>query len=178
MARLGAARRGTAGQGLARHGEARHGRYGNPNNRRSKMKLTNQDIQTELERIRKKNAGVINPKDVVEEASDPKNILHQKFEWDDTKAAYGYRLSQARKLIRVVVEKIEPDCPPVRVYVSLEPDRTHEIGYRATRDVLSSDTLSALLLEQSKRDMQSFTSKYRQIKELSEIISAMDKFID
>lgn len=46
--------------------------------------------------------GRITPEAVIEAARDEGSPLHQQFEWDDSKAAHGYRLEQARTLIRSV----------------------------------------------------------------------------
>jgi len=37
----------------------------------------------ELERLRRAGKGILRPEAVVEAATDPKNVLHDQFEWDD-----------------------------------------------------------------------------------------------
>ena len=59
-------------------------------------------IAKELEHIRKVNGKVI-PERVVERAREKTSCLHEYFNWDDKKAAYQYRLEQARHLIQSVV---------------------------------------------------------------------------
>lgn len=46
-------------------------------------------------------AGTLTPEAVLADAADPESVLHDCFEWDDTKAAHQYRLDQARSLIRI-----------------------------------------------------------------------------
>lgn len=46
--------------------------------------------------------GRLTPDAVVAAASDPQSPLHNRFEWDDSKAAHQFRLEQARTLIRGV----------------------------------------------------------------------------
>src|SRR5690606_1315589 len=73
------------------------------------------DAQTagkELERIREANDGRLRPEDVVVSAQKQDSPLHAIFTWDDSKAANEYRLSQARRLIRlVVIERKDMDVP-------------------------------------------------------------------
>ena len=64
------------------------------------------DAQTageELERIRLSNDGRLRPEDVLNSAVDASSPLHGAFTWDDAKAAYEYRLSEARFFIKAVV---------------------------------------------------------------------------
>lgn len=61
---------------------------------------TEQQRQQELARILERDGG-IRPSVVVEEARPKRAKLHDEFEWNNEKAAEEYRLSQARRLIRV-----------------------------------------------------------------------------
>jgi hypothetical protein len=73
--------------------------------------------QRELERIRKAK-GDLTPNDVLAAAQDKKAELHKPFEWDDVKAAVGYRLLQARRLVRAVfVVKADRTADPGWIYV-------------------------------------------------------------
>lgn len=45
------------------------------------------------------SGGLLTPEAIVAEASDTASSLHMLFEWDDSRAAHLYRISQARKLI-------------------------------------------------------------------------------
>lgn len=61
-----------------------------------------QEAGDELDRIREANGGGLRPESVVEAARDPENILHDCFEWDDSKAAERYRRGEAAHLIRSI----------------------------------------------------------------------------
>ena len=63
-----------------------------------------QKIGEELELIKSKTD--LNPENVVERAKNPKSVLHNYFEWDDTKGAEQYRIQQARNIVNHVVEVI------------------------------------------------------------------------
>lgn len=52
----------------------------------------------ELERLDAKYDG-ITPRQLVDEARDPRSVFHSEFEWDSRKAAEAYRRWQARSLI-------------------------------------------------------------------------------
>ena len=61
-------------------------------------------IREELEAIAK--SGVLTPEEVVDAARNPNSSMHDQFEWNDTEAAHGYRLSQARRLIKTVTVEV------------------------------------------------------------------------
>lgn len=64
-------------------------------------KPSRKEIDAEISRIYKENGG-ITPDLVIKAASDPKNVLHHLFEWDDTKAGNAFRVDQARQIITSV----------------------------------------------------------------------------
>ena len=132
-------------------------------------------IRKELEAIQKRNRGLLRPADVVEFAADPNTALHSQFTWDDDEAAIRWRLHQARNVIRVHVQVIENDSPPVKVWVSLTEDRRAGDGYRSTVDVMADESRRERLLEQARRDMELFAAKYSNLTELSPVIAAMKK---
>lgn len=76
-------------------------------------------LEARLEKIRLQNGGVLTPDAVVKDAKNRNSPLHEHFEWDDTKAAYQYRLDQARELIRKVrvevVTSTHTVCAPMYV---------------------------------------------------------------
>jgi hypothetical protein len=127
----------------------------------------------------KTNAGDrLTPKAVVNEARNPKNVLHPCFEWDNRKAGEEYRLWQARQLIRVFVTVLDeaPQAGPVNVFVSLTTDRKEpDGGYRMTVDVLKHVDQRAQLLEDAKREFVHWKTKYRLLHELAGIFAAAEK---
>ena len=70
--------------------------------------------------------GKLRPIDVVERARDPKSVLHDCFEWDDTKAAEQWRLRQAAQLIREVSVTWVAPKGPRRVEAKVTRSRTEE----------------------------------------------------
>lgn len=90
--------------------------------------------------------GRLTPEAVVKAARKPESPLHSHFEWDNGKAAFNYRIVQARTLIRSVwipykVERREVSAvayvrdptadPNERRYVSLEAVKEREDESRA-----------------------------------------------
>lgn len=134
-------------------------------------------VLKELQRIASRNGGILQPEIVVEEAKNPKSVLHSQFEWDDVKASHEYRIWQARMLIRVAVQIIpNGNEQPQRVFVSLKTDRYKDGGgYRAMVDVLSDSEMREQLLQQALDDMEYFRQKYAQLTELTQIFSDMEK---
>ena len=132
-------------------------------------------VKTELETIAKKNRGILNPRDVVDFATDPETELHEKFTWDDTKAASEYRLWQAREIIRVSVTVIDGDVKTVRAFISLGQDRHSEGGYRSIKDVLSSEDLRLMMVDEILDQYNRITDKYNHYSELEPIYKAVRK---
>jgi hypothetical protein len=120
--------------------------------------------------------GVLPPQDVVEAARAEDSPLHDFFEWNDSRAAEAHRLNQARALIRVVINTAPLNEPkPVRMFVSLPPDRNKEGGYRLVSAVLQDDARRAQMLETAYRELESFQNKYSTLEELASITQPIEK---
>lgn len=132
------------------------------------MKTT---VDQELQAIEKDHGGILRPADVVEWArTHQDSALHSKFEWDDAKAAHGFRLWQAREIIRVVVTVEQSDTEPVRAYVSLGTDREQPGGgYRKLFAVLRDPKRRQELLAQALEELQAFETKYNRLRELAAV---------
>jgi len=152
-------------------------------------------IAEELELIRTINGGLLDPAEVVEYAKNPDTLLHNKFEWDDSKAAYAHRLQQARMIIRLKLTVVDTKTEDpgnvfvkyldgnddkqemtIRSFVSLTSDRYGEKnGYRTIQDVMADIELRGQLLADAKKDMIVFKRKYGLLNELAGVFAAMDK---
>ncbi|MFA5138355.1 MAG: hypothetical protein WC728_03900 [Elusimicrobiota bacterium] len=133
-------------------------------------------VQGELERIRKRNGGLLRPEDVVRAARPKSSPLHDRFDWDDGTAAHSWRVEQARHLIRVFVQVVDAGgCnAESRMFVALSADKSGGGGYRILTDVLGDDTLREALLRDAFEDMRRFTQKYAALKELADVFMAMN----
>jgi len=120
---------------------------------------------------------VITTEEVVKGAENKKKYpnLHSKFEWNDEKASYQYRLWQARQLL-VEVVVLTPNNKPIQAFVNLVSDRKKSGGgYRETLNVLSDKDLRRELLEQAWTEFESWRRKYESLKELIPVFDAANK---
>jgi len=136
-------------------------------------------IRKELEFVASSNNGILDPRAVVDYAEENKqSALHARFTWDDKDAAYEYRISQARQIIKTVKIKITtPENKVIQVYKyqSLTPDRKNGNGYRATLDILSSKRLRAQLLMDALKELTRIQEQYKELNELAEVFAAIKK---
>jgi len=133
-------------------------------------------IQNELELLRKQHDGLIRPTDVVDFARDPKTALHERFTWDDGKAATEYRLWQAREIIRVSVTFMPSIEKEYRTYVSLLDDRQREGGgYRSVVSVLKNPARRETMLSEALAELDGFRQRYAMLKELAPVFAAIDR---
>lgn len=131
------------------------------------------DAQTageELDRIYKRD-GAVSPDAIVKDNADPTAPLHGCFEWDDTKAAHKYRITQAQTIIRTIITVCdEPQkTQPVRAFVSVQNN------YHPTRIVMEDDGMRNELLATALSELQAFKRKYAALSELSAVFEAIDK---
>lgn len=132
-----------------------------------------QEVKNELKRLAAENDGRLRAEDVVAAAREVTSPLHTQFEWDDTIAGEKYRLAQARALIRVTVEYVNEPPVETRVFVSLTSDRKRDPGYRVVADVMNSEQHREQLLRDAMQEMRHFQAKFRELKELVAVFTAM-----
>lgn len=124
--------------------------------------------------------GHVEPERVVEEAKPDDALLHPCFEWDDEKAAYRYRVGQARGLIGSIVKvRVENHVDPqtYRVFVNTSQGN-HKACYQHIDVALSNPETRKNLLENARREARTFIAKYRTLTELASIIPALKNFVD
>lgn len=128
-----------------------------------------------MEQLEQSEAG-LSPASLLDASRDEQAPLHGEFEWRDDVAAEQYRLTQAggiiRNIVRITVETQEK--APVRAFVSTGERKQ---AYVSISTALTNEQWRKNLLESAKRDMQSFTAKYRNLDELSEVLTAMQKAV-
>lgn len=133
---------------------------------------------SELQRIRKETGENLKPRAVVESAKDPDSPLHDAFEWDDTKAAQEWRVTQARRLLRsihVVVERGEEDRS-VRAFFRVE-DPSGDTGYVSLAAVLKCQDYRDQIIEQALKEIQGWQRRYADYNELDSIFDAIDRAV-
>ena len=115
----------------------------------------------------------LNAQELVEESRPEDAPLHSEFEWDDSIAAEKYREEQAGALIRHLVVRIEANDQeyPTRQYFMIQPEAKI---YEPIQVILKDEDKTDLLLGQAKRELRAFKAKYACLKELAEVIKAID----
>ena len=122
-------------------------------------------VGLELEKLRLKKKGFIQPKDVVEQAAKSnKSELYKCFEWNDKKAADKYRIEQAGLIIRAIVKVVEIDDETVEVKcfesVRMEVDNKITPFYVAIADVLSNKDMSAQVFGDMQDSIDELRTKF------------------
>jgi hypothetical protein len=115
------------------------------------------------------------PEEIVEAAEDESKELHKCFEWDDKKAAYCYRLNQARILTSQIVfkrEVVEDNMKPVPVRVFNKTDSSG--GYKIPERTFKVQSEYEALLQRALAELHAFKVKYAALKELDYILELID----
>ena len=115
------------------------------------------------------------PEEIVDAARDEETELHKCFEWDDKKAAHGYRLQQARILTSQLVFKreVKDDAPPpapVRVFNKTDNNG----GYKIPERTFKVQEEYEALLQRALAELHAFKVKYAALKELDFILELID----
>ena len=93
-------------------------------------------VVKELTRLQKVNR-ILTPEVVVCAAEDNNSILHKLFEWDDNKAAYNWRLQQARTILNNIEVTIITDGEPREIAVFEVTTRSE--GYKSVDTFTNED---------------------------------------
>lgn len=140
-------------------------------------KVSAQDVGEVCEMLEKKEGG-LTPKALLDASRDVNAPLHKEFTWDDTEAAEKWRLEQARLLIahvRIVTVSDTEERQSVRGFVST-PGR--QSVYVTMNTALHNEQYRSYLLEQARRDTETYIAKYRRVQELASVIDEMNKFME
>ena len=124
--------------------------------------------------------GGLTPQTLLDASRDESSPTHALFEWDDTKAAEKWRLEQASSLIRNI-RIVRTDDTEERKALKdkgfvVTPGR--QSAYVSLDTALHRENYRAYLIEQAKRDCETFEAKYRRVSELASVIAAMDEFVE
>lgn len=135
----------------------------------------------EFEAIRKANNGQLEAETVVKAAKAKRNPLHPEFEWVDKLAAHEHRKERARLLLRsiVIVDEKIPD--PRRAYVFIvepaaEEEPPHKY-YATMEDAMADPKTRQAVLDRAYAELSSFRQRYKQLKELADVMGAIDKHL-
>lgn len=138
-------------------------------------------IAKELQRIQREQS-VITAQNVLRAASNPSSVLHSAFQWNDKKAAYEYRLWQARMLIRSVyiVDSTNKDAAPVRAFVNVYPeddseDFINDRGYVFTPTIASKANYKTQVLNYALEQLRGWRNRFGNYKQFFKVVKEIDK---
>lgn len=115
----------------------------------------------------------LTPKNLLDVSRDESAVLHNEFEWDDTKAAESYRENQAAHLIRCIC--IIPDTAedekqkPVRAFFTTVETN----GYESTEVIFRDSRKRDSLLTRAMQELNTFHRKYAALLELQPVFDAI-----
>ena len=120
----------------------------------------------------------VTARDVLTAARPKSSPLHDLFEWDDSVAAEKYRFEQARHLIRsvnVVYRDVPEFSEPIRAFVTIRDSSLRSPDeYVNTRVVMTDKVLTKSLLKKALAEAESWTRRYRQFEQLSDIFAVIE----
>ena len=130
-------------------------------------------VVEELTRLQEVNR-ILTPEVVVRAAEDNNSILHKLFEWDDNKAAYNWRLQQARTILNNIEVTIITDGEPREIAVFEVTTRSE--GYKSVDTFTNEDVdfIRASIL----RQLNTMKSKLKTYKEFDKVLFYIDKAIE
>ena len=134
-----------------------------------------QVVGDKLQELRDKNNG-LTASIIVEEAKHKTSVLHGAFEWDDSKAAYEWRLHSARHLMRsveIVSTKEEGGTRSLPAFVFVKTDDGPR--YETLAIVQSDDELRKQVLERAEKEFDQWAKRYEQYEVFLSVIKAFDK---
>ena len=106
-------------------------------------------------------------------------VLHDEFEWDDPTAAEEWRKQQARHLMNCICiaartgsDGEQQQEMTVRAFFNVEESTYEHIGV-----IFADEDKHAKLLASAKRELETFRSKYKTLKELAPVLAAIDEVI-
>ena len=96
-----------------------------------------------------------------------KTLLYSEFEWDNEIAAENYREGQARHILNSLIimpsEDIEDISTPTRAFHCIKEDCTKT--YKSLQTIIKRPDLAEQLLQQACKDLESFETKYKSLKD-------------
>lgn len=116
----------------------------------------------------------LTPRLVLDRARDPQHPLHDRFEWDDAKAAEKHRLAQAGDLIRsvkVIYERGDGTEGKVRSYHSVRRDDTGSRVYKTAESVAMDPVMTQVLLAEMRRDWSRMKERYARFEEFAALVA-------
>lgn len=124
-------------------------------------------VGEELERI--EAVSELTNNSVLEYAEKNRNSeLYKCFEWDDTKAARKYRLTQATAILQNISIVINEEEDTAKAFVSIKTKEETKV-YKNIVSVIENDEEYNQLKDKAKRDFISYKEKYDKVLKLKDL---------
>lgn len=137
--------------------------------------ISAQTAGEELEKIERKH-GEVTKELVLESARSAKSVLHPCFEWNDTKAAEKFRLTQATRLINAVTIVVdEAEVTEVRAFVNVTD--SNKGRFINVQSALTDEDAREIVLRRALNELQAFKKKYADLSELAVVFAAIAQIV-
>jgi hypothetical protein len=134
----------------------------------------------ELERLEKKYSGRLNPHDIVREASNTNNPLHNWFDWTDETASEKWRVHQARLLLNSIKIRVqfENGFKEYKKYlnvtfVSTTDNKKTKNFYMDSKAVMNDEGLRNQVITKAVKEAEYWQRAYNDYQELEDIFSSI-----
>lgn len=94
-------------------------------------------------------------------------------EWDNEVAGHKHRVHQVRAMLRLVSTILPGKIEAVPAFPNLPAKTGGGRGYYEVTEVVSSERLTSLLLEQAERDLRAWQARYGMLVDVAEYAQAM-----
>lgn len=135
-----------------------------------------QDVGELCEKL--KSTVGLSPETLLNASRSEGSLLHNQFEWNDGVAAEKYRAEQARHIICNLKVIVAENTEPTRAFVTIQHSYGSTSGYEHVVDVMSNEEKRAKLLESAKEELRWFKVRYQNLKELANVMKAIDEVCD
>lgn len=137
-----------------------------------------QKVGEALAKLSKNGKKTLKAEDVLGAAMNPKSPLHKFFDWDDRSAARKYRLDTARLILRsVVVYHVDNKGQTTKGHEWYSIRQGRQITYVKSEVALSTPSLKERIVDQAKKEMLGWISRYESYKFLSKTTTKIKQAI-
>lgn len=111
---------------------------------------------------------------IVSEAENEDNPLHEFFDWDDSIAGHKWRLEQATLLVNAIIEQpVGNDEPTTHSFEIIKTNDHRE--YKYVYDIFDNKDWRNQVIQQALKMLQSWRKKYDIYTEFHEVTKAIHK---
>lgn len=139
-----------------------------------------EDAGTELERIQAKY-GEVTPKNLLDESRPVTAVMHNCYEWDDSKAAEKWRLQQSRMIMSCLTvtyegrEEGSEELKTIEVRAFQNISSAREGKFIHVKNAMESQEYRDEVIRRALRELAEYRNKYASLSELSKVIALIDE---